>query len=67
MRLYWVTPGLHEPGSPRPTQQGVPIAKDSWLIGAGLTLLLDDLARRMSGKRRALGMHLARNCGKRRR
>jgi hypothetical protein len=43
MRLYWATPGLHEPGSPRPTQQGTPIAKDAWLVGAGLTLILDDL------------------------
>jgi hypothetical protein len=47
MRLYWATPGMHEPGSPRPTQQGIPIAKDSWLVGAGLTLLLDDLAGRL--------------------
>ena len=47
MRLYWVTPGMHEPGNPRPTQQGTPIAKDSWLVGAGLTLLLDDLIGRV--------------------
>jgi hypothetical protein len=46
MRLYWATPGLHEPGSPRPTQQGIPIAKDVWLVGAGLTLILDDLIGR---------------------
>ncbi|MEN3613543.1 DoxX family membrane protein [Plantactinospora sp. ZYX-F-223] len=66
MRLYWATPGMHEPGSPRPTQQGVPIAKDSWLIGAGLTLLLDDLLDRAAGKRRGLGRQIARRCGKRR-
>jgi hypothetical protein len=47
MRLYWATPGMHEPGSPRPTQQGIPIAKDVWLVGAGLTLLLDDLMGRV--------------------
>jgi hypothetical protein len=47
MRLYWATPGMHEPGSPRPTQQGIPIAKDVWLVGAGLTLLLDDLVGRL--------------------
>lgn len=47
MRLYWATPGMHEPGSPRPTQQGIPIAKDVWLVGAGLTLVLDDLVGRL--------------------
>jgi uncharacterized membrane protein YphA (DoxX/SURF4 family) len=55
MRLYWATPGMHEPGDPRPTQQGTPIAKDVWLAGAGLTLILDDLVgrgRRLGGKRR---------------
>ena len=46
MRLYWATPGLHEPGDPRPTQQGVPLAKDAWLVGAALTLILDDLLPR---------------------
>jgi hypothetical protein len=51
MRLYWATPGLHEPGNPRPTQQGIPIAKDSWLVGAGLTLVLDDVIRHLPGKR----------------
>jgi hypothetical protein len=46
LRLYWATPGMHEPGDPRPTQQGVPLAKDVWLFGAGLTLVLDDLMNR---------------------
>lgn len=46
MQLYWKTPGMHEPGSPRPTQQGIGIAKDVWLVGAGLTLILDDLTHR---------------------
>jgi uncharacterized membrane protein YphA (DoxX/SURF4 family) len=43
LRLYWATPGMHQPGSVRPTQQGTPLAKDLWLLGAGLTLILDDL------------------------
>jgi hypothetical protein len=41
--LYVKTPGMHEPGSIRPTQQGTAIAKDIWLVGAGLTLVLDDV------------------------
>ena len=46
VRLYWATPGMHEEGDPRPTQQGIPLAKDVWLLGAGLTLILSDLANR---------------------
>jgi hypothetical protein len=46
LRLYWATPGMHEPGDVRPSQQGVPLAKDVWLFGAGLTLILDDLLER---------------------
>ena len=46
VRLYLNTPGMREEGSIRPTQQGVGLAKDAWLVGAGLTLLLDDLVRR---------------------
>jgi hypothetical protein len=38
--LYWKTPGMHEEGSVRPTQQGMAIAKDSWMLGIGLALLL---------------------------
>jgi uncharacterized membrane protein YphA (DoxX/SURF4 family) len=55
MRLYWATPGLHEPGSPRPTPQGIAIAKDSWLIGAALTLIFDDLMGRRRRRGRAGG------------
>jgi hypothetical protein len=46
LRLYWATPGTHEPGDPRPTQAGIPLAKDAWLVGAGLTLIVDDLVGR---------------------
>ena len=45
-RLYWATPGTHEPGDPRPTQAGTPLAKDIWLVGAGLTLVLDSIVNR---------------------
>ena len=42
--LYLATPGMREEGSLKPTQAGVGLAKDVWLVGAGLTLLLDGLA-----------------------
>lgn len=44
--LYAGTPGMHKPGSPLPTQEGTALAKDVWLAGIGLGLLLDDLTAR---------------------
>jgi uncharacterized membrane protein YphA (DoxX/SURF4 family) len=38
--LYVRTPGMHD-ANYRPTQQGTPIAKDVWMAGIGLSLLLD--------------------------
>ncbi|MER7457690.1 hypothetical protein [Micromonospora sp. NPDC126480] len=46
VQLYLKTPGMREAGSLRPTQQGIGLAKDVWLLGAGLTLVLDDLILR---------------------
>ncbi len=41
--LYLRTPGLRREGSIRPAQQGVPIAKDAWMLGIGLGLTIDSL------------------------
>jgi hypothetical protein len=41
LSLYVRTPGMRQEGSIRPTQAGTALAKDVWLVGAGLTLLLD--------------------------
>jgi hypothetical protein len=46
VQLYLKTPGMHEPGSLQPTQQGTGIAKDVWLVGIGLALVLDELTSR---------------------
>ena len=43
--LYLRLPGMRQDGGLRPTQQGVPLAKDFWLVGAGLSLVLDELSR----------------------
>jgi hypothetical protein len=45
-RLYWRAPGTHEEGSLRPTPQGVPLAKDAWMLGIGAALVLDALSDR---------------------
>jgi hypothetical protein len=41
--LYWRTEGMHQPGDPRPTQQGTGIAKDVWMLGMGTSLVMDAL------------------------
>lgn len=46
--LYIRIPGMRQEGSLRPTQQGTVLAKDSWLLGIGLSLLLSDLTERLS-------------------
>ena len=43
--LYAKTPGLREEGSIRPSQQGTAIAKDVWLLGIGVGLVIDSLRR----------------------
>jgi hypothetical protein len=37
---------MHQPGNPRPTQQGTAVAKDVWMLGIGLGLVLDALLSR---------------------
>jgi hypothetical protein len=46
--LYWKTPGLHRQSDPRPTDDGVPLAKDVWMAGIAAALLLGSIR----GKRR---------------
>jgi hypothetical protein len=47
--LYAGTPGMRKEGSPLPTQEGIALAKDVWLAGIGLGLLIDDLTDRPRG------------------
>ena len=48
--LYARTPGMRKEGSPFPTQQGIPLAKDAWMMGIGLGLVIDDLTDRLGQK-----------------
>jgi uncharacterized membrane protein YkgB len=41
--LYVKTPGMRKEGTPFPTQQGTALAKDVWMMGIGLGLVIDDL------------------------
>lgn len=44
--LYARTPGMHQEGSIRPTEQGTAVAKDVWMLGIGAALLVDSLVDR---------------------
>ncbi len=46
--LYMRTPGMRKPGSVWPTQEGIGLSKDAWLLGIGADLVADGLARRAS-------------------
>jgi uncharacterized membrane protein YphA (DoxX/SURF4 family) len=50
VQLYLKTPGMRQPGSIRPTQEGLGLAKDVWLLGAGMTLFLDGWPKRARPK-----------------
>lgn len=46
--LYARTPGMRQPGSVRPTEQGTGLAKDVWMLGIGAALVIDDLVERIN-------------------
>jgi uncharacterized membrane protein YkgB len=41
LTMYMRTPALHEPGSIWPTQTGIGVSKDVWMLGIGVGLLAD--------------------------
>jgi len=53
-RLYLTAPGMRREGSLGPTQQGIALAKDSWMLAIGAALILDALfgPRRKRRRRR---------------
>jgi hypothetical protein len=48
MGLYLKTPGMREEGSIRPSQQGTALAKDIWMLGIALSLILDSRVTKKS-------------------
>src|SRR3954464_6549507 len=44
--LYLRTPGMRKEGSLAPTQEGLALAKDAWLLGIGLSIFLRGLIER---------------------
>ena len=48
--LYAKTPGMRKEGTPLPTQQGIPLAKDIWMAGIGVGLVIDALTDGIGSK-----------------
>lgn len=44
--LYAKTPGMRQEGSVRPSQEGLALAKDTWLAGIGVTLMASAVTSR---------------------
>jgi uncharacterized membrane protein YphA (DoxX/SURF4 family) len=44
--MYARTEGMRLEDGIRPTQQGIPLAKDAWLLGIGLGLVIDSVTDR---------------------
>lgn len=42
--MYAKTPGMRKPGTPFPSDQGTALAKDMWMMGIALGLIVDELA-----------------------
>ena len=42
LTMYLRTPAMHKPGSVWPTQAGIGVSKDVWMLGIGLGLLAGD-------------------------
>jgi len=46
LNMYARTEGMTREDGVRPTQQGTPLAKDAWLLGIGLGLVIDSISDR---------------------
>lgn len=57
--LYLRTPGMRKPHSLAPTEQGLAIAKDSWLLGIGIGLLTRGTVDRQLRRERKAARMLA--------
>jgi len=53
LNLYWKSPGLHRHGDPRPTPDGIAMAKDSWMAGTAAALLIGALGGSRHKRQRA--------------
>ncbi|SDP57659.1 hypothetical protein SAMN04487981_12754 [Streptomyces sp. cf386] len=53
--LYLRTPGMRQEGSLRPTEQGIVLAKDVWMLGVGISLIAEGMTGHRGPASAALG------------
>ena len=53
--LYARTPGMRKEGSPFPTERGITLAKDVWMLGIGLGLVIDAATQDATPAARGIG------------
>ncbi len=58
MGMYFTTPSMTLDDGIRPSQEGMSLAKDMWLVGAGLTLLSQGIAGAAKSNAKAMGKGL---------
>jgi hypothetical protein len=51
--MYLRTPAMRQPGSVWPSQAGIAVSKDIWMVGIGLGLLADDATDSVRKRRTA--------------
>lgn len=56
--MYFKTPAMTQDDGIRPSQEGTALAKDIWLVGAGLTLLSQGIAGAAKSNAKALSKSL---------
>ncbi|HZG02496.1 MAG TPA: hypothetical protein VE546_02770 [Streptomyces sp.] len=49
--MYLRVPGMRQGNSLRWTEQGLPLAKDVWMLGIGVSLVIDGLTRGLAPRR----------------
>ena len=49
--LYLRTPGMRRQGSLRPTEEGLALAQNAWMLGIGLGFVVEELNRMGIGRR----------------
>jgi hypothetical protein len=52
-RLYLNAPGTRREGTVAPTQQGIGLVKDSWMLAIGAALVVDSAFGRRRGRKKA--------------
>lgn len=59
LNMYLNTPGMTQDDGVRPTQEGTAVAKDSWMLGAGASMIIDSLLNSSSRRKRAAKRRVA--------